>query len=117
MHGPMNEGESATNVKMLWIISSGRSEIIFKRRCSLPDGSPLSAAALIILSLSTGPLSRELSRGAEREEKKEARTDGAQGKPLHKTNSLSLYFISNNHFRGLIVGLRNGGRKRTFRYF
>lgn len=28
MHGPMNEGESATNVKMLWIISSGRSEII-----------------------------------------------------------------------------------------
>lgn len=115
MHGPMNEGESATNVKMLWIISSGRSEIIFKRRCSLPDGSPLSCCSHYSFSQHWSSLESYL--GAEREEKKEARTDGAQGKPLHKTNSLSLYFISNNHFRGLIVGLRNGGRKRTFRYF
>ena len=56
MHGPMNEGESATNVKMLWIISSGRSEKIISNLIdytAVVTDFPMAAPHYIILSLAS----------------------------------------------------------------
>ena len=91
MHGPMNEGESATNVKMLWIISSGRSEIISNLidYTAVVTDFPMAAPHyIIILSFSKMCVVEDV--GAERALEKKSLYRRVSGSPLILTHLFSL---------------------------